>query len=94
MPVDPDDPLERYFAELAERTGTPPIGGDEAEAVLRLARVVAHTSERRFAPLAAYVTGLALGAGARPADVLDRTRRVDEVTAAAREQARDADSGG
>ncbi len=92
--MNPDDPVDRYFAALAERTGTPPIGGEEADAVLRLAKVVAHTGERRFAPLAAYVAGLAIGSGASPADVLARTRRVDEVTAAARELGRRDDAAG
>jgi hypothetical protein len=33
------------------------LGDDEADAVLALARTVAHGSERRFAPLATYLAG-------------------------------------
>ena len=43
----------------------PSVGKDEAEAVLELARVVAHASERRAAPVSAYLVGLAV-AGAAP----------------------------
>ena len=42
------------------------VSEDEVEAVLELARVVAHASERRAAPVSAYLAGLALG-GAAPA---------------------------
>jgi len=43
----------------------PAVTEDEAEAVLELARVVAHASERRAAPVSAYLVGLAV-AGAAP----------------------------
>jgi Domain of unknown function (DUF6457) len=43
----------------------PSVDEDEAEAVLELARVVAHSSERRAAPVTAYLVGLAV-AGAAP----------------------------
>ncbi|HKE98797.1 MAG TPA: DUF6457 domain-containing protein [Actinomycetes bacterium] len=43
----------------------PGVDADEAEAVLELARVVAHASERRAAPVSAYLVGLAV-AGAAP----------------------------
>jgi hypothetical protein len=43
----------------------PAVTADEAEAVLELARVVAHASERRAAPVSAYLVGLAV-AGAAP----------------------------
>jgi hypothetical protein len=42
-----------------------PVQDDEAEAVLELARVVAHASERRAAPVTAYLVGMAI-AGAAP----------------------------
>jgi hypothetical protein len=54
-----EDALQQWFEALAERAETPVIGQDEADAVLDLTRVVAHSSERRFAPLTAYVAGLA-----------------------------------
>jgi Domain of unknown function (DUF6457) len=62
-----DEELERYLAALAAEGGTPAAGPDEAAAVLDLARVVAHTAERRFAPASAYLAGLAAAAAA-PAD--------------------------
>jgi Domain of unknown function (DUF6457) len=43
----------------------PRVDDDEAEAVLELARVVAHASERRAAPVSAYLVGMAV-AGAAP----------------------------
>jgi hypothetical protein len=46
--------------------GAEGVSEDEAEAVLELARVVAHASERRAAPVSAYLAGLAL-AGTAPA---------------------------
>ncbi len=74
-----DDACRAFFGALAAEAGTPELGDDEAEAVLDLARVVAHTHERRFAPLAAYAVGLVLGAGDEPAA---RERAVREVLAA------------
>lgn len=41
------------------------VDEDEAEAVLELARAVAHASERRAAPVTAYLVGMAV-AGAAP----------------------------
>lgn len=43
---------ERYAEALALE-----LGVEEAETVLDLARVVAHGSERRFAPLSSYLAG-------------------------------------
>jgi hypothetical protein len=43
----------------------PSVDEGEAEAVLELARVVAHSSERRAAPVSAYLVGMAI-AGAAP----------------------------
>ena len=37
----------------------PTLDPDVADEVLELARVVAHTKERRFAPLAAFTAGVA-----------------------------------
>jgi hypothetical protein len=57
--------LERIRALLGP--DAPNVTDDEAEAVLELARVIAHApgSERRAAPVSAYLLGLALG-GAAP----------------------------
>lgn len=77
-----DDDLERFFAALAVRAGTPAIGSEEAGAVLDLTRIVAHGSERRYAPVAAYAAGLAMAEGAAPDE---RTARVRAVVAAVQE---------
>lgn len=58
------------WSEVVEATlGIEAWDGDEAALVLDLARDVAHSTERRFAPLTAYALGLAVGAavaGAAP----------------------------
>jgi hypothetical protein len=48
-----DDWLNRYAAAL----GVPPLDAEEVDAVLDLARVVAHGTERKNAPLAAWLAG-------------------------------------
>ena len=47
-----DDWLSRYSAALELD-----LTEDEVEAILDLARDVAHATERRFAPLSAYLAG-------------------------------------
>jgi hypothetical protein len=58
-----EEMLERIRSMLGP--DAPTVSDDEAEAVLELARVVAHSSERRAAPVSAYLIGLAV-AGAAP----------------------------
>ena len=55
-----DDWLERYARQL----GVPPLGDEETAALLDLAREVAHGSQRRFAPLSAFLAGVLVGAQA------------------------------
>jgi hypothetical protein len=57
-----DDWLLAFAAALADLSGSPTGSGaglsrSETGTLLRLAREVAHGVERRFAPLAAYLTG-------------------------------------
>ena len=56
--------LGRRFAEgAAERGATvaaPELNPQVADEVLELARVAAHTKERRFAPLACFMAGIAV----------------------------------
>ena len=85
--MDDDEALEEFFAALAERTGTPPLGPDEADQVLKLARLAAHRVERRYAPLTSYVLGIALGCSSESANALERTRRVRAFTEALRQLA-------
>jgi uncharacterized protein DUF6457 len=56
--------LGRRWKKAAERRGVmieePSLDPRVAEEVLELARVVSHTKERRFAPLASYTAGIAV----------------------------------
>jgi len=55
--------LAKRWTKAAERHGVkmeePRLDPKVAEELLELARVVAHTKERRFAPLATYTAGVA-----------------------------------
>lgn len=52
---------EAFMSRLAALAGTGSVSASEIDAVLDFARVVAHTQERRYAPVASYALGLALG---------------------------------
>jgi hypothetical protein len=55
--------LGRRWSEAARARGAkiddPTLEADVAEEILELARVVSHTKERRFAPLATFTAGVA-----------------------------------
>ena len=57
------DELSSAFAEAASKRGahieSPRLDAKLAEELLGLASVVAHSRERRFAPLACYLAGVA-----------------------------------
>ena len=55
---------ESWLADFATRLGVPPLTAEEIDAVLNLARVAAHESERKAAPVACF---LAARAGLSPA---------------------------
>jgi hypothetical protein len=59
--------MEEFLAKVRSLLGpdAPSVTIGEIEAVLELARVAAHTSERRAAPVTAYLVGMAV-AGAAP----------------------------
>jgi hypothetical protein len=61
------DVVEEFIEKVRVLLGpsAPSVDADETEAVLELARVAAHTSERRAAPVTAYLVGMAV-AGAAP----------------------------
>ena len=65
--MDQTDQFEEFLERVRSLLGpTPPsLGAGEIEAILELARVAAHTSERRAAPVTTYLAGLVLG-GAAP----------------------------
>jgi hypothetical protein len=56
--------LARRLAETARERGariaSPDLDPQVADEILELARVAAHTKERRFAPLACYMAGVAV----------------------------------
>ncbi len=54
---------------FADALGVSRLSAEEVEQVLDLARAVAHGTERKNAPLAAYLAGRAAGAGLAPASV-------------------------
>jgi hypothetical protein len=62
--------MNEFFASLGKRWSAaaglrgvkiddPALEADVAEEILELARVVSHTKERRFAPLATFTAGVA-----------------------------------
>ncbi len=59
--------MEEFIEKVRVLLGpnAPSADADEVEAVLELARVAAHASERRAAPVTAYLVGMAV-AGAAP----------------------------
>jgi hypothetical protein len=80
--------LGARFADAAERRGAPvpppTLDAPVAAELLELARVAAHTQERRFAPLATYLAGVfaerlrAAGGPSDPAAVAALIRDVRE----------------
>ena len=73
-----DEWMERVRQALGSADPGIDLGPDEREAILDLARVAAHTSERIAAPLTAFVVGAALRDLAMPA----RIERLRALTAA------------
>lgn len=84
--------MNQFFEDLGRRwvlaassrhadIETPTLDSDVALELLELARVAAHTQERRFAPLASYMAGVAaerfrLASGASSAELADFVREV------------------
>lgn len=80
-----DELGRRLVAAAADRGATvsaPELDADLSRELLDLTRVVAHTQERRFGPLAAYLTGVAVGraeAAGGPADLDSVAQMVHRV---------------
>ena len=79
--------LGRRWAEHAAKRGAPIVAPEldpqVAEEILQLARVVAHTKERSFAPLASFTAGVAaerlrVAKGADDAAIAEYIREVRE----------------
>ena len=70
-----DDWPDRYSAALAVE-----LTDEEVDAILDLARDVAHATERRFAPLSTYLTGRFVtrrtGEGATAAEAVHEAQEV------------------
>jgi len=62
-----------WIALFAERLGLPPLDEATMEALLELASVAAHSSERLAAPLACHLVGVA---GLAPVEALALAREV------------------
>lgn len=80
--------LGRRWAELAAKRGVaiaaPDLDPQVADELLQLARVVAHSKERSFAPLATFTAGVATERlratkGGTPADAAAYIREVREA---------------
>lgn len=65
-----EDWLERYAAALGAAAPDP----EHVDALLRLASVAAHASERRAAPIACWLSAVA---GVEPAEALRRAEQLD-----------------
>jgi len=74
--------MNEWLDELADALGSPRVAPDELGALLKLTRDVAHGTERRFAPLSAYLIGVAVGE--RTARGEDRAAAFLSATGAAR----------
>ena len=48
---------EEWIEEFCAQIGMPPPTEDETEAILRLAAIAAHASERTAAPVACWIAG-------------------------------------
>lgn len=71
----PDDTMtgREWIAAFATRVGTPPPDDATIEALLDLAGVAAHSSERIAAPIACWLVGQA---GLAPAEAIEAARQV------------------
>jgi Domain of unknown function (DUF6457) len=58
--------MNDWMEEFASALDVQPLSPEEVGAVLKLARHVAHGVERKSAPLAAYLLGVAVGTATAP----------------------------
>ncbi len=66
---------DEWIGELARRLGAEPPSEEEIEALLELARVAAHSSERTAAPLACWIGGRSGESPARLKEVAEEIGR-------------------
>jgi hypothetical protein len=88
--------MHQYFSDLSLRlrrlaqahgleTEAPDIEAGVAAEILALAGTVAHTSERKFAPIASYAAGIAVGR-LKAAGLLSTEREVADFLAQLRRE--------
>ncbi|WP_419553131.1 DUF6457 domain-containing protein [Candidatus Poriferisodalis sp.] len=68
---EPGTTAQQWLAGFAEAIGAPAPGLEVTEALLNLAGVAAHDSERIAAPIACWMAGVA---AVEPAEALERAR--------------------
>ena len=72
--------MDTTLDDIAQALGVAPLEVEEIRVLLDATRDVAHTSERRYAPLAAFLLGAAVGGANRRPDALgDAISRVRAV---------------
>lgn len=72
--------MDTTLDDIAAAVGVPALQPEEIRLLLDATREVAHTSERRYAPLAAFLLGVAVaGSDRRPDDVGDAISRLRAV---------------
>jgi hypothetical protein len=74
-----DSALLGFFERMSTEAGTTTLSSEEVKELLRLAKVVADLSERRFAPVSCYVAGFAVAQSGEPTGA-DRARRIRTLT--------------
>jgi hypothetical protein len=73
--------MDDWLEELATALGVEPLGREEAGSLLRATREVAHRVERKDAPLAAFLLGVAAARSGpdRGAALAESLSRMDDV---------------
>jgi hypothetical protein len=71
--------MDRWLAAVAGELGVDPLDRDGTRRLLDVTRDVAHGVARPAAPLTSYLVGLAVGAGADPAEASARVTALAEA---------------
>ena len=72
--------MDTTLNDIATALGVPALQAEEVRLLLDATREVAHTSERRYAPLAAFMLGVGVaGSDQRPGDLTAAISRVRAV---------------
>ncbi len=71
--------MDSALVQIAAALGVAPLTAQDQRLLLDLARDVAYRTERRYAPLSAFLVGVAVGAGADGTGVQEAITRVRTV---------------